>query len=271
MKLAFSTLGCPDWSVAEMAEKGRQYGFDAIDFRGVQRTMDLWQVPEFGPGQIGTTLKLITSRGLHVCGISTSARLYAPENAEAWRGSFDEARRSIDLARALDASYVRIFVGQLLDESERGCAKPKIIEHYKRLCEYAETRSILCLIETHDDWCKSEEVREIIDSVNHPLAGVVWDILHPLRLAGESFAHTVDVLADRIKLVHIKDFHKDQGYSYASIGTGDFSPAELLSQLKDMGYRGYLVLELPKLHRPELPEPEETFPRFVEMIKPYIT
>jgi sugar phosphate isomerase/epimerase len=271
MKLAFSTLGCPDWSLRDIVGKGAQYGFDAIDFRGVQRTVELTRVPAFAPKAISETADFISSHGLHVCGISTSARLYVPGDDSPWWQRLGEAAENVELARSLGASYVRVFVGQLQEQGDRGSARQEIIRNYRELCRHVEGSDVLVLIETHDDWCNSSELAEIIDAVDHRLAGVVWDILHPLSVEGESFHHTVTALGGRIKLVHVKDFKRaGETCSYATIGTGELDPAELVGELRNAGYEGYLVLELPKLHRSDLPEPEETFPRYVEMMKPHI-
>ena len=34
MKIAFMTLGCPNWDLDTIITRGREYGFDGVDFRG---------------------------------------------------------------------------------------------------------------------------------------------------------------------------------------------------------------------------------------------
>ena len=34
MKISFMTLGCPGWDLDTICARGREYGFDGVDFRG---------------------------------------------------------------------------------------------------------------------------------------------------------------------------------------------------------------------------------------------
>ena len=47
MKLSFTTLGCPEWDLDTICAKGGKYGYDGVDFRGLQETMDITQLPAF--------------------------------------------------------------------------------------------------------------------------------------------------------------------------------------------------------------------------------
>ena len=41
MEFNFTTLGCPEWDLHAICAKGRDYGYDSVDFRGLQETMDI--------------------------------------------------------------------------------------------------------------------------------------------------------------------------------------------------------------------------------------
>jgi hypothetical protein len=58
-KLAFSTLGCPEWSFEKILESAVQNGYQGIELRGIQKDMDLTVSPLFNsPSNIQNTLKL---------------------------------------------------------------------------------------------------------------------------------------------------------------------------------------------------------------------
>lgn len=44
MKLSFTTLGCPDWDLQLIIGRAAEYGFDAIDFRGLNGELQLYKV-----------------------------------------------------------------------------------------------------------------------------------------------------------------------------------------------------------------------------------
>ena len=76
MKLSFSTLGAPDWSMDEILKYAKQYGFDGVGFRGVKGQMDLTKIPEFLPENRKATLKRFRDAGIEIMMMLTGA----------WRG-----------------------------------------------------------------------------------------------------------------------------------------------------------------------------------------
>ena len=47
LPIAFSTLGCPAWSWANVLKQADELGYAAIELRGIAGEMDLPKVPEF--------------------------------------------------------------------------------------------------------------------------------------------------------------------------------------------------------------------------------
>ena len=45
--LAFSTLGCPDWTLQQIVDFAVKHGYKGLELRGLQRQMDLPKCPEF--------------------------------------------------------------------------------------------------------------------------------------------------------------------------------------------------------------------------------
>ena len=50
--LAFSTLGCPDWTFEQIVNFAVQHGYKGIEVRGIQREMDLPKCKEFNSEEI---------------------------------------------------------------------------------------------------------------------------------------------------------------------------------------------------------------------------
>ena len=49
MKLAFSSLSCPSCTVDEIIQFALKYGFQGVELRTVQSTIDLWDLNDFSP------------------------------------------------------------------------------------------------------------------------------------------------------------------------------------------------------------------------------
>ena len=62
MKLAFMTLGCPNWDMDTICKRGHEYGFDGADFRGYLDTIDVTLRPEF-TSLAAATRRMLTDTG----------------------------------------------------------------------------------------------------------------------------------------------------------------------------------------------------------------
>ena len=78
MKIAFTTLGCPNWDLDTICKKGREYGFDGVDFRGYLNEIDITQLALFTT-QSAETKRRLADAGLTVSGISSSLKVCEAE------------------------------------------------------------------------------------------------------------------------------------------------------------------------------------------------
>src|SRR6266516_581307 len=108
LPLGFSTLGCPQWTWSQVLDFAAAHGFAAVELRGLQAAMDLTQVPELAPERLGEAKRQLAEHGLRVPCLGSSANMHEMDAAKR-AAQLDEARRFIDLARALRAPYVRVF------------------------------------------------------------------------------------------------------------------------------------------------------------------
>jgi len=267
MKLGFTTLGCPAWDLDTICARGREYGFDGVDFRGYRESLDITMLPLFTT-QAGTTRRRINDAGLTVCGVSSSIRVC---DAAARRGNIEEARRTIDCAKGLGARIVRIFGGGDLEKSPRtelakvGCAT------IEEILALDGAHAIRWVFETHDLWIKGTDCRLLLDSVPHASFGALWDMGHTSRVGGESPEESWAAVGARLGCCHVKDAVHDprhpqameDGWRYVSPGTGTLPLAQSVAILKANAWDGWLLFEHEKRWIPGLPEPEVIFPAFV--------
>ena len=107
MKISFMTLGCPNWDLETICSRGKEYGFQGVDFRGYLDTLDITLLPEFTT-DAKATLHRLNDAGLEVSAISSSIKVCVPEN---FTSSLEEARRTVAAAHDLQCSNVRIYGG----------------------------------------------------------------------------------------------------------------------------------------------------------------
>lgn len=274
MKLAFTTLGCPDWDLQTICQKGKDYGFDGIDFRGLKEDLDITKVPAFTTELAATKAKLAEA-GLVVSGISSSISLC---DASLHIQNIEEAKRALSVALALGVPYIRVFgKGELQRHTRTELASigQRTMEEILAL-ERAE--DVYWVFETHDHWIRSHDCQLLLERIPAPAFGVLWDMGHTTRVGQETAAQTLDTLGDRILYVHVKDalYAPDHphamadGWRYVAPGAGQLPLAEAIHLLQSRGYDGWLVFEHEKRWHRELPEPEEIFPQFIEWIRAVI-
>lgn len=274
MKISFATLGCPAWDLDTICSRAVEYGYDGVDFRGYLDSIDITLLPEFTTG-VASTIKKFNDAGLAVSGISSSITLCAPELFDR---NLEEARRTIDVARNLNAKNVRVFGGgdlelhsrQELVKIAQGCMSA--------ILELDGSAGISWLFETHDHWIHSSDCKLLLESIASPFFGALWDMGHTPRVADESPEETYAAIGRWIGYTHIKDAVYDpghpqameDGWRYVFPGQGSVPITDAIRVLKEHGYHGWLQFEHEKRWHPELPEPEQAFPAFAHWVKPLI-
>lgn len=269
MRLSFSTLGCPAWPFDEIVSRAATYGFDGIGFRGIAGELDLTKVPQFGAAGIAATRARLAAAGLVASMVLTSSRLIAP--AGEVEANLVLAESHIDIAAALGSPFIRVFGGQFPVGLSHAAAVERAAARLVRLGDYAASRGVVVLLETHDDFTDPALLRRVMEAVDHPGVGVLWDVHHPFRILGQPVEAAHKLLAPWLRSVDLKDSIPDAaaplGYRYVPVGEGDVPIGAALACLKADGYEGFLTFEWEKLWHPDLAAPEQAFPQFVATLR----
>lgn len=271
MKISFMTLGCPKWDLDTICRRGREYGFDGVDFRGYLDAIDITTLPMF-TSEVAATRRQLDEAGLAVSAVSSSITVCAAERREA---NLEEARRTIPVARALGAQNVRIFGGGDLATSPREELAKIGRECIEAILNLDGAQDLHWLFETHDLWIKSTDCTLLLDAIPNPAFGALWDMGHTSRVGGEKPADSYAAIGKRVGYTHVKDAAYDpqhsqameDGWRYVFPGTGELPLAESIHLLKANGYDGWVQFEHEKRWHPELAEPEEIFPSFVQWVR----
>ena len=111
MKLAFSTLGCPDWDLNTVISKAAEFGFDGIELRGILKELDIARLPEFSTRAKETVAKL-EDAGIEIACFSSSVMMSNSGLAISIE-SLDEIKRYADLCNTFQTTNIRIFGGKV--------------------------------------------------------------------------------------------------------------------------------------------------------------
>ncbi len=252
MKLAFSTLGCPEWDINQILDSARKHGYEGVELRFYRGSFDLASALAEFPGGPGEFRRRFEGAGIEICCLDTSVVLSEPGD------SIAEGEKNIELALALGAPYLRVFGGDVPENETRESCLKRAADKLSRLGEAADRQGLRVLLETHDAFSSGKQVAELLEAAGDKGLGVIWDVHHPVAM-GETPAETARLIGGRTYHVHVKD--GKGGNELTLPGEGDVPLEETIKELHGLGYRGYLSFEWEKAWVPELPDPEVAFPQ----------
>ena len=261
MKVAFTTLGCPDWKLDQIARNARDFGYEGIELRTADDGEHI--SPDVSLEEARRIGALFRDAGAPVMSILGYARFALREAGEVEKNRA-LVRKQIALAQAMQAPYIRAYAGVLPKGSNQAEMARAVAEGIGPLAGEAEKAGVKILLETHDDWCAGAAIMQIVDAVNSPGLGVLFDIYNGFISGKETWVQTYEKIKGHIGYFHVKDGYADrQGKMvYVMMGAGDLPIVDIVTRLKADGFAGFLSLEWEKKWHPELEPPERAFPHF---------
>ncbi len=261
MKVAFTTLGCPEWKLDQIARHANEYGYEGIELRTADDGEHM--SPDVSLEEARRIAKLFGDAGAPVISILGYSRFASREVAEVEKNR-TLLRKHIALAQAMRAPFIRAYAGQLPKGSTREEMAKTVAEAVGPLAGEAVKAGTKILLETHDDWCAGAAMMQIVGAVNSPGLGVLFDIFNSFHSKEESWDKTYAQIKRHVGYCHVKDGYYDrQGkMNYVMLGAGDLPMEAIAAQMKKDGFAGFMSLEWEKKWHPELEPPERIFPQF---------
>lgn len=283
MRLALTTLGCPNWSIPHVFDEAARLGYEGVEFRCLHGKAI---TPEVSREDRALIRRLSQERGLPVVAIGASSAFSSPDPAERARQE-EDLRGMLQLAADVGAPMVRAYGGGFPkpirpgEDHGFGGAFPEgldedvvcayIAESLDRVAPRAEELGLLIVVETHDGLSSARLMKNVLDRVRAPEVQALWDVMHPTRM-GESPDDVWALIGDRVRHVHFKDARRDPTgrWRAAMDGEGEIPLRECLRVLRDQGYAGWLTLEWEKYWEPDIAEPEIAIPRKIEIVRGWL-
>ena len=181
MRIAFSTLGCPDFDWVDIYTMAKDLQFDGIEVRGIGRNIHAVTAAPFTPRRINQTIQKLSDLRLTIPCFSSNTALKDEEDREA---AVLEITEYIELAHELGTPYIRVLADR--DAASEGeVDDDKIAEALLQLADIAKGKNVTLLVETNGVYGDTARLRKLLDRVNRPEIAALWDIHHPYRFFGE--------------------------------------------------------------------------------------
>jgi sugar phosphate isomerase/epimerase len=265
LKISFSTLGCPDWTITQALEIGVRAGYEGVELRFLEGEASLWKLPNFQGTGLAETRNRIAESGLAVCCVDTSCRFDSPEKGE--RGSWiEEGMRMADLAAQLHSPGIRVFGDRINAGGTRAATQGWIVESLSTLMEKTKHSGVGVWLETHGDFSSASRVQPILSECRG--LNLVWDAASAFVECGERPLANGSALQVGIRHVHMKDLRKVKDrWVPVLTGDGDFPIGETRAVLDAINYNGFLSYEWEKKWHPEIAPPEIAIPHFANWFR----
>jgi sugar phosphate isomerase/epimerase len=264
MKLAFSTLGCPDWELQRIVQAALDFSYDAIELRAIGGELDLLKRPELQPQRIDATRRSLVAQGLSVCCVDSSCTFDSPDPDERHK-QVEAAVKHCELAAALGSDLIRVFPDKVHAGAKREETRDNIAACLGEVARRAPSGVRLGL-ETHGDFARGHAAAEIVKLAGHRNVAVIWDVANALA-AGDSIEESARAVSPYLAHVHLRDAHPVEGREHwqpVLAGRGNVSFAEAIDALHNLNYEGFISFEWEKYWHPEIEEPEVALADFAE-------
>ncbi|MCL6442880.1 MAG: sugar phosphate isomerase/epimerase [Alicyclobacillus sp.] len=270
MKIAYSNLACPEWSMEQVMAHAAEYGYDGVEIRllagqVIPATLDAATRQEI--------CRLARQHDIDIIGLGASTQ-FAMADVQEHDRQVQSLLAYIELASAMEVPFVRTFGGggnpADLPAELRGELVSRVADGLNQVAARAEALGVAVLLETHDAFCSSAMVRDVLQQVPSPAIGALWDTHHPYRV-GETAAETYGNLADRLRHVHIKDARRNaDGWDLVLLGQGEVPVRDIVQLLVRTGYDKYLSIEWERKWHPEIEPADVALPQHLEVLRGYL-
>lgn len=275
MKLSFSTLACPGWSYQKAISEAAAYGYEGVEWRLLDGNVLDSSLPLAVAREVGDATR---SAGLDVCALDSGLRLTSPKG-EAQAEMLHEARAMLELANAMGAQHLRVF----LDDIPAGVSLDEAAEwtraNVNALSDAVTASGVRLAIELHNPFTpkvvgapkvtSSQLAVLALEGVSNDAVGIQWDWGNPY-LEAEEAAETWGRIRSKLFYCHTKDLGAAADGEYVPLGEGIIPVGEIVSWLAAANFDGWLSYEWEKKWYPYLAEPEIALPQYIEAMRPLL-
>ena len=240
MRYLFNSFSLPDHDLPALLRAAHRYGYDGLELRTDQGHNHRIEVDTDRAFRMNAQAQ-IQGSGLTVDCLCLSAEISDPDRKDT---ALAQVSARIDLAADIGTPLVRVFGGAFPDSVSRQEARNNLIDVLQRLADHGNRQGVTVCLETHDQWTDPAELADIMTAVDHPGAGLIWDILHTSRRPDAALADTYRSLARWIRHVQMHDaLLRTDRLEFRPIGRGEIDHLELLAVLGIGGYDGAIAGE----------------------------
>ena len=173
--------------------------------------------------------------------------------------------KQIEFAKALGAKGILTVPGGMHKGVSYREAHETSLEFYRSIKAEVEASGIIVGLENVWDlfFLSPFDAQRIIDAIDSPSIGMYFDVGNCVAYSNPE--DWIDILGDRIKFVHVKDYLRNirtlKGGAFVDVNNGSANWERVVEELQKAGFDGYLTAEVAKK------DPEMSFTDFYKLVE----
>ena len=272
MKLAFSTVAMPTWTLPRVIDLASSAGYTGLEMRTFGHADQTLACDPCHTGAAKVT-DLLEDAGVAPVSVATSIRfdqVVFPPVVGRVVGDFQkpvrETKEMVEVAAGIGAEYVRVFGFELGENEPMNRGLRRIVERLDLATAAARHTGTRLLVESGGSFAKGEHLARLLsESVVRtgfgPQVAGAYN-LAAAHAAGETPAQGFAALGSRMEVIKLSDVNAS-GVPCA-LGEGRVPVEDAVKRAAKARFDGWFVVEYPRLWAPELPEAGDYLRRAAE-------
>lgn len=163
---------------------------------------------------------------------------------DAFEPHLDLFRHTVEIARILEARYIRMFSFFLPQGEDPAVYRDEVLRRWQAFIRVAEGTGVTLLHENEKDIYGDtpERCLDLVEALACPFMRLTFDPANFVQCGVETFPKAYEMLKEHIEYMHIKDA-RFSDHSVVPSGYGDGGVGDILKALRDRGFEGFLSLE----------------------------
>lgn len=214
-----------------------KHGISFMEVRGINGK----NISLYTPEDVRSIKKDFWARGFRVSSLgSPIGKIKLTDDFEDQINLF---KRMLEIAKIFETDYIRMF-SFFVPEEECEKSRDEVLRRWERYIEVAKGSGITLLHENEKDIYGEKAARclDLIESLGSDKLKLVFDPANFIQAQEETWPYAWNMLKPYVVYMHIKDAVAADGHVVPA-GYGDGHLREILSDLWNSGYEGFLSLE----------------------------
>lgn len=215
-----------------------QYGIKHIEMRGVNGK----NLVQYSLEEVRELKRQLDARGFSISSIGSP--IGKIKISDDFAPHLELFRHTIQIAKILKTQYIRMFSFYIPEGESPDLYRDEVMDRWSRFIKAAEDTGLTLLHENEKGIYgdTAERCLDLLDTMNCSYMKAVFDPANFVQCNVKTYPEAFNMLKEHIVYMHIKDaLYKD--HSVVPSGFGDGRLKDILAELRNMGFMGFLSLE----------------------------